>query len=55
MVTITGITFLFLGLAFIQCALSSPDELSYASLPMKGSASVTLYVGGEGPGNYTTI
>jgi parallel beta-helix repeat protein len=54
-VTVTGITLLFLGLAFIQGALSSPDEASYTFLPLKGSFGVTLYVGGEGPGNYSTI
>jgi parallel beta-helix repeat protein len=51
----TGITLLFLGLACIQGALSSPDEASNAFLPMKGGTLVTLYVGGEGPGNYSTI
>ncbi len=48
-VIITGITLVLLGVAFLPTAFSLPDEPSPALL--RG----TLYVGGDGPGNYSTI
>jgi parallel beta-helix repeat protein len=54
-VVVIGITLLFLGLAFIQGAFSSPGEGSKASVPMERSAGTTLYVGGTGPANYSKI
>jgi parallel beta-helix repeat protein len=48
-VAVTGITLLFFGLAFLPGALSSPNKSSQTLLKN------TLYVGGDGPGNYSTI
>jgi len=51
----TEMIILFLGLTLLQGTLSSQSELSLDSLPLQGSAGNTLYVGGDGPGNYSRI
>jgi parallel beta-helix repeat protein len=54
-VPVVGIALLFFGLTFIQGALSSSDDASDLSSLVDHSTRGTLYVGGGGPGNYSTI